>query len=307
MKKSFSNRLSQFENSYDRAELKNYYMNKFYNLFMNNYDWNGIDYQQQDFIMRKFWHDGAVACFPLMAGELVVTNEDYPNGEMIFTSFAPAQYNIYKFPIKATPVVANATPEQLAFIPRSPLIVDKEIVLGWCQRNKKGASFIVETLVEKIINVEMVINMNLKAHKTPYIIPVTPENKERIRQFMNDIEDDKYKIFIDMEDANLFNVLTTGATYIIDKLYAYKSALENEILTYLGINNMGLNEKKEHLITAEVDSNNQLIEESSNCFLDVMQEFCYRIQQVFGYNISVEVKQLKEVITDDKEATDVSD
>ena len=47
-------------------------------------------------------------------------------------------------------------------------------------------------------------------------------------------------------------------------------------------------EKKERLITDEANSNNQLINDSSDCFLDSLKNFCDEINTVLDYNISVE-------------------
>ena len=70
-----------------------------------------------------------------------------------------------------------------------------------------------------------------------------------------------------------------------------KQCYENELKEYLGINNLGINEKKEHLVTSEVEVNNESIESHGECFLDCLKEFCERITNILGYPVSVELNK----------------
>ena len=47
-------------------------------------------------------------------------------------------------------------------------------------------------------------------------------------------------------------------------------------------------EKKEHMISDEVNSNNDLINDHSDNFLSVLQNWCKKIKDILGYEISVE-------------------
>ena len=107
---------------------------------------------------------------------------------------------------------------------------------------------------------------------------------------MEAIERGEKKLFLDAVDVQAIkNVLDAGSntSYIIDKLYQYKQNLENELLSFLGINNLAI-EKKERLITDEANSNNQLINDSSDCFLDCLKDFCEEVSNILNYPLSVE-------------------
>ena len=80
-------------------------------------------------------------------------------------------------------------------------------------------------------------------------------------------------------------VLTTNTPYVADKLNEYKFELEREILTFLGLNNNF--EKKERLLTNEVDSNNQFIEANIEIQYKnrlIAQEY---LNNKFGWNCKV--------------------
>ena len=71
----------------------------------------------------------------------------------------------------------------------------------------------------------------------------------------------------------------------------YKEKLENEVLTFLGVNNTGDTEKKEHLITDEVNANNFEIEQYADCVYDCLTEFCDRVKAVLDFDLRIEVKE----------------
>ena len=63
----------------------------------------------------------------------------------------------------------------------------------------------------------------------------------------------------------------------------------NEFLTCLGINNSNT-DKRERLISAEVNSNNQFVSCNVNKMLEARQRACELINAKFGLNISVELR-----------------
>ena len=99
---------------------------------------------------------------------------------------------------------------------------------------------------------------------------------------------DEDGLFVDANDVDSLKVLVTGNQYIIDKLYQQKQAYENELLTYLGIDNLGTMQKKEHLQLDEANSNNELINDFGDCFLECMKSFFERIKTYLGYEITIE-------------------
>ena len=269
------------KNLISRGDIYNAFLNKYYNLFMNSLKWKGIDNEQTDFIMRKFWSVGGVASF-IAEG---TKGEEYPEGMIVFTEFAPIKYNIYDFPIQVTLVNNRGVP----FIPMTPQLINTDVVIGYAQRNKKGVRELVHYYINKLTNIEITIQINLIAQKSPWIIGTTPENQNKMEEFWSNLISDNPKLFASIEDVEKAKALISGAPYTIDKLYNYKVAVENELREYLGLTNLGVSEKKEHLITEEVKSNNEVTSRSSECILNPLQEFCERVKMYLGYNISVEL------------------
>ena len=265
-----------------------YYSRKYYSLFLNRFKFKGIDYQQADFIMRKMWTDGTICCFKIPE---TIGSTEHPQGQLVFVSYAPNGWNIYDFPIS----VEYINPKGVKFIPSGSHVIDKECVIGWCQRNKYSAKAMVDYYIKKIVNVEMTIDLNLNAHKMPFVIGCSPEDSKKLQEVMNLLRNNNPDLFVDVEDVDRLKALVSGAPYILDKLYDLKQALENELKEYLGLNNLGSSQKKEHLITSEVNVNNEIIEEHRGNFLDCMEEFFERIKKVLkvddvGIELNEEVK-----------------
>ena len=265
-----------------RESLRGYYILKYFNLFMNAYKFTNLDYQQKDFILRKMWSLGRIACF-----RLANSTEKHPQGEVVFCPYAVSKLNIYDYPVEVSLIKLK----NVSFIPTRLMKVDKEVVLGFAQRNKHSVLEMVLPLVEKIVDVEMTLRTSLKSQKTPWLVGYTPENEQQRQQIKNNLDNDEPYLFLETEDVNQFKAIVSGANYNCDKLYNLKQCYENEIKEYLGINNLGVNEKKEHLIGDEINVNQEIVESHGECFLDCLKEFCERITNILGYSVQVELNK----------------
>lgn len=279
-----------------------FYESKYFGLFLNAYKFTNLSKNQSRYLLKKMWKNGTVACFilegskkePTLKEALTNTSKntvsvgfDDPNGLLVFVPYAVSQWNIEDEPS----VVLYVNTRGATFIPREPKIVNKDCVIGWAHTSHASVRSLVLYYIDKIVEVENTINTNLFTHKLPRLLLCSPEDKERVNEIVEAIERGEHKLFLEATDWEAIkNVLESQqGSYIIDKLYLYKQNLENELLSFLGINNIQV-EKKERLITDEAESNNQLINDSSDCFLDSLKAFCEEITNVLGYPITVEAK-----------------
>ena len=281
--------------SFERGLAYQFYLQKFYNIFMGSYNIKPknnampLTQEQQEYIFKKFWAEGKISAFvvegtKLEEGEVPSTVNQYPNGVLAFVPFAPFIFNIYDYPVQVNLIqVRGAT-----FIPTKPMVVNKDVVIGYIQRSHKSVLSVVDFYLQKIVDVEMVIKVQLQAHKVPWVVATTPENEEKMKILLNKILSDDFALYLSQSEIEALKTLQGGNQYIIDKLYQYKQALENELLTYLGVDNLGIMEKKEHLTNDEVNTNNDLINDHSDNFLKCLQGFFERIEKVFGIGYEVE-------------------
>ena len=137
-------------------------------------------------------------------------------------------------------------------------------------------------IAHRLYETERTIDTNLIASKTPVLIEGENKTMLTLKQLYEKYSGNIPFIFGNKE-YNLqgkLNVLKTDAPYLIDKLELHKHELWDEALTYLGINNANT-DKKERLITDEVNSNNELINYYLNCFYKTRQKACEEINKKF--------------------------
>ena len=144
----------------------------------------------------------------------------------------------------------------------------------------------------RLYEVETTIETNLIAQKTPVLIEGDTKTiltlKNVYMQYSGNIPfifgSKKFDI------NNKLNVLKTDAPYLLDKLALHKHEVWDEMLTFLGINNANT-DKKERLITDEVNSNNELINYYLNCFYKPRKDACDELNKKYGLNIKVTLNQ----------------
>ena len=286
-------RTNKKDSARTRMSIKHYYSNKYYNLYMNNFKFSeNLDYQQKEFILKQFWANGTIACFKLAGTE---GSTEHPQGLLVFTPYAPNGWNIYDFPTS----VYLINKKGVKFIPTTAQILDKDVVIGWGQRNHKSIKEFIDIKVDMIADIEMVIRCNLNTHKMPWLFASTPEMEKKMKVIAENLRTDEPELFVSGEEADMMKALVSGSPFIIDKLYNYKTAIESEIREFLGLDSLGINEKKEHLITSEVEVNDDIVEASENCFLECIKEFFGRIDKVLGVNVQVDINKEKDESLDE--------
>ena len=272
------------------------YNKKYFNLFRSNYHFKHggepLNYRQEKFLMRKFWYEGKVAAFK-------IKNID----DIGFCDWAQITHDMYGEPETVQLINQWSSP----LIPSAPQVVDKDVVLGWIQSNQQSVKSIVDWYIQRIAQVDMVINTNLNLHKMPFIIPIDKADKEADKQ-INDavsrILNNELIITVKGVDPQLFKAVSTEAPYIIDKLQNYKKDLENDLKTYLGINNPGVT-KIEQLQMSEVQANDSEVNSHDTDYKANLDGFCQRIKDTLGFDISVEV--VREQVTEDRQPNEYTE
>ena len=257
-------------------KIKYVYLNKYYNLYMNSIEWEGLTAEERDYVMRRFWAEGTCAAFKISGTEAW----DGSGGVVGFAPWATQTWNMYDFPETIVLINQRGVP----FIPSTVQVVNKDVALGWFQRNHKPVREIIEYYIDRMVQVDMVINTNLELQKMPYLIGITPEDKDRIKDVIDRILNNELVVFTDLKDLSQIQSLATTTPYVVDKLHEYRVCLENELLTYLGIDNIG-QEKKERLLVDEVNASNDIINDFSQGFIDTLEEWTDEIKTLFGKEI----------------------
>lgn len=153
----------------------------------------------------------------------------------------------------------------------------------------------LQLMAYRLYETERTIDTNLIAQKTPVLIEGDTKTILTLKNVYMQYSGNTPFIFGNKsyDISNKLNVLKTDAPYLIDKLENHKHNIWNEAMTYLGIDNANT-DKKERLITDEVESNNDLINYYLNCFYKTRKKACDDINNKYG--LDIEIKLNKDVI-----------
>lgn len=255
--------------------------NKYYNVWMSKFNWSGLDEeikeQEQNYIMRHFWSEGTVALRNIKGVGLIA-----------MCPWNTETYNYLDFPEKI--ILVNKRGVSRTIIPSTPQVVNKDVALLYCLPNHKSIASVVYYYIDRMIQVEIVINNNLKLQNIPFIVGVTEEDKDQFDDIIEKILNNELVVFTSVNDIKKLQTLATNAPYIVDKLKAYLVSLENELLTVLGIDNSGAQAKQAQLTVDEVNATNDIINDYGLAIEDEIKAWLERANAVLGRNISIEAK-----------------
>lgn len=273
-----------------KDKIRFFYVEKFFNKWMSKYEFPELNYQQKHYIMKKFWSVGNVACSnissgdPLLAGLMASGEIDMKENKIIFTPWAFAErYNIYDFPTHATLINTRG----VKFITPRILEIDKEVVIIYAQKNHKSIWSSIECKVEEIIDLEMKKRTALKAQSQAWFFAFSPEDFKIAKALQESLDNDEPYMFGAFNDPDRIKGISSGAPYIVDKIQQQIDGRVNEVLTMLGVNNIGIDEKKEHLVVDEINANNEDIEQQSISFKSEIEDGFDRVDKVLGTKVNV--------------------
>lgn len=150
----------------------------------------------------------------------------------------------------------------------------------------------IQLFAYRLYETERTIDTNLIAQKTPVLIEGDTKTILTLKNVYMQYSGNTPFIFGNkqFDISNKLNVLKTDAPYLIDKLENHKHEIWNEAMTYLGIDNANT-DKKERLITDEVESNNELINYYLNCFYKTRKKACDEINSKYGLDVSIKLNK----------------
>ena len=153
-----------------------------------------------------------------------------------------------------------------------------------------------------LTEIDIAIQTNVLNTKIPVLLLCDEMTKKSIKEAYRQVQSGMPALAMDKQGFENLTEITRwdfNAPYIVDKLQEAKRNIISEFLQEIGINNVET-EKRERMLTNEVDANNEVIKNSSDVYLVPRQDFCDRFNRLYGTNISIEIR--KEVINNVNES-----
>ena len=257
------------------------------------------DSMDQRFLEQSLFEDGQASVLYDTDKKLVINTRCADNGEI----------NIYNLPTKINCFSVNFRTDRIVYngIIEESLNKETQAVLMLNDEERLPSWVYVFEYAERLADAQKTIDINVRAQRTPILILGSKKQKLSLENMY--AQYDGYKPVImgdeDYLSQDSIKAVNTGAPYVADKIQNLKKEIWNEFLGTFGINNINV-EKKERLISAESDSNNEVTNYALKSYFDARKKAVKQINELFGTNIEVKinadlfniVKQEESIITD---------
>ena len=144
----------------------------------------------------------------------------------------------------------------------------------------------------RLYDIRRTIDVNTRVQKTPLLM-LCPDNKKlTLKNIYMQYDGNEPAIYgyKDTFNDTEFKVLKTDAPFIGNDMTLLFNKVLDEFMTRYGINNANT-DKRERLITDEVNANNQLVQLCSDVGLLCRKQACEKFNKLYGTNIGVELRQ----------------
>lgn len=257
------------------------------------------DSMDQRFLEQSLFEDGQASVLYDTDKKLVINTRCADNGEI----------NIYNLPTRINCFSVNFKTDRIVYngIIEDTLNKETQAVLMLNDEERLPSWVYVFEYAERLADAQKTIDINVRAQRTPILILGSKKQKQSLENMY--AQYDGYKPVImgdeDYLSQDSIKAVNTGAPYVADKIQNLKKEIWNEFLGTFGINNINV-EKKERLISAESDSNNEVTNYALKSYFDARKKAVKQINELFGTNIEVKinadlfniVKQEESIITD---------
>lgn len=242
-------------------------------LALNLFDWTVPDSVNPEYLEKQLYHRG---------GALFFESENYGYMALGFTS---GRISPYGEPVEFYPISNNGV--QLGKRNASNAVLIKNNTL------RKPTAITIHRYALDLYEIKRTIDTNMKNQKMPGLWTCDESVRHTLEHVLEKVDGNKAQILGDksLRDEVRVSYINSQSPYIIDKLREEWHETVNELLTFLGVDNPNRN-KKERLITDEVQSNNEYTDLSASVMLQTRQRACDAINKMFpDANMSVKFNQ----------------
>lgn len=136
---------------------------------------------------------------------------------------------------------------------------------------------------KRLADCDRVSDVNLDRQRTPWILLVDEKQRLTVENLLNQVNSNSSYVVGNKGNLNPdnFKSIDIRAPFVIDKIQEYKRQIWNEVLTFLGINNLA-DEKKERMVESEINSNNEVINLNLQSFFAPRKLACEQFNEKFG-------------------------
>ena len=166
-----------------------------------------------------------------------------------------------------------------------------DAVICWDNLTRFPILQLIDRQAQRLADMDTTVDQHVRAMRVPYVISVDEYGKKQAQDMYNRIDSGQPAIY--MNPSGMQNMSVQVLQTMNKAAYAGSDILNDElkivsaVYTMLGIDNNAAAEKKERVQTAETLANNEQFMIQRNSFLKPRQEFCERVNDMYGWDCSV--------------------
>lgn len=270
-----------------RGRWKRLYQARFFKLFCSIFDFGETVSEEERFVILKYlWESGSFAVTRSPAPVEAFEKEM----DLVFTKYAIDDYdfNIQPLHFHNTPYKSSAA------VSEKPMEVGKDGVIVYLNEYSRlhpnsGAQRTAEQYIKQIVSVKMAENTNLLLHKVPFLVACDEDEQEMYREIFRQVFSDVPAVFAPRTlQGNEPKGMNLQTPYIIDKLEAYVTKLENMFLDEIAIDNVKpIQQGQDRMTLDETNANNSLINHFGNGTFRTLKAGFKDVETLFGRKIAV--------------------
>lgn len=280
-----SRKKAKKESAYRNNQAYLYYYNRLKDLAISRFKWNNVpDTVDIRFLELALYEQGFAVGF-----------KDDVMGILCLQAIIGGDLTVYNEPKTRVAYANNGYQMSLN---------TENSVMCWNNRLRQPTAPAINMYALKLYELDRTIDINVRAQRTPILIRANENQRLTMINLYAQYEGFEPYIFGTNDlDINNIQAISTQAPYVADKVQTQKENIWNECMTYLGISNISVS-KKERLITDEVQRGMGGTYASRNSALSMREDFCDKMNKMFGLNMSVEFnEQIEDERYDEKNSS----
>ena len=166
-----------------------------------------------------------------------------------------------------------------------------DAVICWDNLTRFPILQLIDRQAQRLADMDTTVDQHVRAMRVPYVISVDEYGKKQAQDMYNRIDSGQPAIYMNPSGMQTMSVQVlqtmNKAAYAGSDILNDELKIVSAVYTMLGIDNNAAAEKKERVQTAETLANNEQFMIQRNSFLRPRQEFCKRINTMYGWDCSV--------------------
>lgn len=185
----------------------------------------------------------------------------------------------------------------------------KECILVMNNYERIPTAATVNLFAYRLAEAQRTADVNIKAQRTPILLTTDQKQLFTLKKMYEEYDGNTPAIFADKNviTPDALKAIKTDAPFIGQNIMDYKREIWNEFLTFMGISN--LSEKRERMVSNEIDSNNELVNLNLQALLIPRKEACRQFNEKYGLmgNKAIDVKVRSDLYNIVKQFESVTD